>query len=338
MPQRNDEPRTSLRAPIDPEPNGGSEPDFTPPNLAITEPVEWAQVAAGTSVTLKGTASDSESGVLSVKYSLDGGALILATRSLSTWSASITIPARGNHSVQVRCTDRSGNVATRTRNLVGIDTTPPELLVDQPGPEVVDAVIKLVARARDNDALSNVKAVRWSLDGVNFADAAKSGDAGDGWSIWTADITIPSRGVPPNGATYTLTVRAYNLDDKFNPKQVSFKAVDRTNPRLEITNPPPDVKEVPGTASGATVQLRGTTSDTYDATKLYSSTDRVECILDGKTSIPVAPKATGDWSSWSANVLVPGHDEHTVTVRCYDKQGNKSEVSRSFVVALPFEA
>ena len=341
MSDPNDKPDANLSATlIEREPNGGSEPDFDPPNLAITEPSEGAQVAAGSSVTLKGTASDTgafASGVKDVKWNLDGGAYALATRSFTAWSAGITIPSRGNHVVQVRCADNAGNVRTVTRTLVGIDTTPPELVVDQPGTEVVDAVIKLVARARDNDLLSNVKAVKWSLDGVNFTDAAKSGDASDGWSIWTADITLPSRVVPANGTPYTLTVRAYNLDEKSSQKQVSFKAVDRTNPRLETTNPPPDIKEILGTASGAAVQLRGTTSDTYDATKLYSSMDRVECILDGKTSIPVAPQAPGDWSNWSVNVPVPGHDEHTVTVRCYDKQGNKNEVSRSFVVALPFE-
>jgi hypothetical protein len=337
MPDGIDKPDAISRLPL--LPNGGVEPDETPPNVAITEPGERAQVAAGSSVTVKGTATDAQSGVRSVACSLDGGAYTAATRVGTTWSAGIPIPSRGNHVVRVLCIDGEWNESTAARNLVGIDTTPPELLVDQPGAEVTGAVVGLVARARDTDPSSNVKAVYWSLDGVNFREAFKSGESSepDKWPIWTADMTLPSLLVPANGTPYTLTVRAYNLDDRLGTKQVSFRAVDRTPPRLEIINPTPDVKEILGTTSGGIVQLRGTASDTHDATKLYSGVDRVEYALDGGTFIQVIPRAPGDWSTWSANVPIPAHDEHTITVRCIDKQGNATLSERRFVVALPFE-
>lgn len=341
--------------PIDPPDWPEPDPDLVPPNLTITEPGERTQVALGNSVTVKFRASDPGSGVKSVEWSLNGAPYVMATPvagSPGTWSASFTVHARIDHTVRVRAIDKSwdtpgGNVAEATRTVVGFDPSPPELDVEQPKAEpgqveakVIDAVVTLRARARDLDPTSGVSRVWWSLDGMNREGyAARFGDAGDGWSIWTANIALPSREVPKNGTQYTLTVRAYNPDEKYSERKVSIRAIDGTDPRLEVTWPPPDIREIPGTASGATVSLKGRVSDTQDVNKLYSGVNRVELILDGQTLAPAPTlQPTGDgWLTWSADVKIPAHDEHTIAVRCYDKEGKLAPFQRTFVAALPFE-
>ncbi len=319
------------------------EPDTTPPTVTFTEPAQDARVALGTNLTFKFTAKDFESGIASVEWSRDGTNYTkLTTAATGNYSVAFTVDSRRTHTVWVRAKDKSpdvagGNIAVDSRSIVGYDPNPPDLLVDSPTAEITDAAVSLVARARVGHPGSGIKSVSWNLGGMATGEAVKQGDTPDGFSRWTASISLPSRKVPAGGTTFTLTVRATNLDNVVRDMPVTFKAVDRTKPTLEVTRPGTDRWEEPGTIEGATVTLEGTASDGQDVSKLHGDIQSVAWSLNGGPFANVVPAKPGDWSAWTAEVRIPSRDEHLIVVRCVDAQGNESRVERTVVTALPFE-
>ena len=92
--------------------------DTTPPTIGINSPSSRAAIlgpASGVIVNVAGTASDSQSGIQSVKVSIDGGPSSQATPAAagdwSTWTFSTTINTMGQHTIEAIATDNAGNQA-----------------------------------------------------------------------------------------------------------------------------------------------------------------------------------------------------------------------------------
>ncbi|HEY5847576.1 MAG TPA: hypothetical protein VIT42_12380, partial [Microlunatus sp.] len=102
--------------------------DITPPALAISLPDEGETrpLVEGTATFgLRGTASDTQTGVALVEWSLDSqtafaAATPQAAGDWSTWSAQVPITVAGSHTITVRATDRAtpGNATTLRRGVV----------------------------------------------------------------------------------------------------------------------------------------------------------------------------------------------------------------------------
>ena len=102
--------------------------DITPPSLAIAVPDEGETrplVDGKATFELRGTASDTQTGVALVEWSLDGqtaftAATPQAAGDWSTWSAQVPITVAGNHAITVRATDKAtpGNATTLQRGVV----------------------------------------------------------------------------------------------------------------------------------------------------------------------------------------------------------------------------
>ena len=100
--------------------------DITPPALAIAVPEEGETrplVEGQATFELRGTASDTQSGVALVEWSLDGTTFTAATAEVadwSIWSAPVPITVAGNHTITVRATDQAtpGNTTTLQRGVV----------------------------------------------------------------------------------------------------------------------------------------------------------------------------------------------------------------------------
>lgn len=103
--------------------------DITAPALAIGEPREgdtFTLENGAAMVTLRGTASDTQTGVARVDWSLDGQAGFTpatprAADDWSTWSAQVPIAAAGNRTISVRAIDKAtpaGNAVTLQRGIV----------------------------------------------------------------------------------------------------------------------------------------------------------------------------------------------------------------------------
>lgn len=107
-------------------------PDTTPPDLGITAPAHDSTIVLGsggsTSVEVTGSASDAESGVSGVHVRLDGTEVPATQKGpndWSTWTATAVVEDAGNHTLEVRATDKAGNVAERTMTLRAVTQEPP---------------------------------------------------------------------------------------------------------------------------------------------------------------------------------------------------------------------
>ena len=85
--------------------------DTTKPSISITSPASGSTVPAG-QVTIRGTASDSGSGVKTVQVRVDTGAYVTATPvapgDWSSWSVTVNMGS-GTHRILPRATDNAGN-------------------------------------------------------------------------------------------------------------------------------------------------------------------------------------------------------------------------------------
>ena len=107
-------------------------PDTTPPDLTINAPASDSTVVLGgdgsASVKVSGSAADSDSGVSQVQVSLEGvevQATPKAPNDWSTWVATAVVKAAGTHAVEVRATDKAGNIAQRSLVLRAVTQAPP---------------------------------------------------------------------------------------------------------------------------------------------------------------------------------------------------------------------
>jgi methionine-rich copper-binding protein CopC len=85
--------------------------DVAPPNAVITDPVNGADVIAGTAVTISGTASDTGGGVVGgVEVSMDGGATWRRAEGREEWSFTWIPSAVGPTTLVARAADDSCNL------------------------------------------------------------------------------------------------------------------------------------------------------------------------------------------------------------------------------------
>lgn len=103
--------------------------DTTSPALSITTPPEgetFTLAAGSVSVEVRGTASDTQTGVDRVEWALDGQtqftpAIPKAANDWSTWVAPIPITTAGNRTITIRARDKvtpTGNLTTQQRGIV----------------------------------------------------------------------------------------------------------------------------------------------------------------------------------------------------------------------------
>jgi hypothetical protein len=181
----------------------------------------------------------------------------------------------------------------------------------------------------------SVDAVEWSLDGGSFNQAGRLQH--DPILGWGATLPLSSRSVPKDGVLHTLRVRALDSTGHSVENGINFRAVDRTQPRLEVLEPG-EGNRITSRTDKTSVVLTGTASDDDGAFAFHTGVEKVEWSYGFTDQWRAAnPKALGDWSTWSAIVVLPFHGEHRIVVRCWDRQGNLTEVVRQFRTTGPFQ-
>jgi hypothetical protein len=111
--------------------------DITAPSLSITDPKETVEtfplVNGQVTIVARGTASDTQTGVAKVEWSLDGQtgftlATPKAANDWSTWSAQVLVTAAGNRAITVRATDKAtpGNTFQLQRAFVVAEPFQPQ--------------------------------------------------------------------------------------------------------------------------------------------------------------------------------------------------------------------
>jgi uncharacterized cupredoxin-like copper-binding protein len=277
-------------------------PDTTPPTVSAT--VTGDRDGNGNylgSATVTITATDTESGVDRIEYSLDGAAF-------TPYTAPVVVSTVGSHMVHSRAIDRAGNTSPEQLTSFTVvarpDTTPPTVSAavsgdrDGSGNYLGSATVTITA----TDTESGVDRIEYSLDGAAFTP-------------YTAPVVVSTVG------SHMVHSRAIDRAGNTSPEQMtSFTVVARPD-----TTPPTVSATVSGDRDGSGNYL-GSATVTITATDTESGVDRIEYSVDG-----------GAFTQYTAPVVVNQAGSHSVRYRATDRAGNSSseQTTQFTVVARP---
>ncbi|MGW3350938.1 OmpL47-type beta-barrel domain-containing protein [Nonomuraea rubra] len=281
-------------------------------NEDTTAPQVSAQVAGDRdadgnyvgAATVTVSASDTESGVDTVEYALDGGEFV-------AYSAPVSVNQVGAHTVTFRATDKAGNtspVGSVEFTVVAPqeeDTTPPEVTgkvtgdQDADGNYVGSATVTITA----SDAGSGVDTVEYSFDGQPFA-------------AYTQPLSVNQPGA------HTVTFRA--TDKAGNTSPVGSVTFTVAAPQEEDTTPPQVSAQLSGQQDSAGNYV-GSATVMISVSDTESGVATVEYSLDG-----------GPYTEYPSPVSVTQAGAHTLSYRATDKAGNTTPVATlRFTVVAP---
>ncbi|WP_211591460.1 OmpL47-type beta-barrel domain-containing protein [Microbispora sp. H10836] len=258
------------------------------------------------SATVTITATDSESGVDTTEYSIDGQPFALYTKALE-------VNQPGKHTVSYRATDKAGN----TSNVESVtftvadsgpkDTTPPTVSAsvsgtkDADGNYVSSATVTITAA----DTESGVDKVEYSLDDGAF-------------QAYTAPVSVNQLG--------KHTVRYRAADKAGNASEAGSVTFTVVAPKQDDTTPPTVSAQLTGSMDWAWNYV-GSATLTITATDSGSGVDTIEYSADGQP-----------FALYTKPLVIDQPGEHTVSYRATDKAGNTSDVATAtftVVVAPP---
>jgi flagellar hook assembly protein FlgD len=283
---------------------GGNE-DTTAPQVSAQ--VAGDQDADGNYVgaaTVTVSASDTESGVDTVEYTLDGGEFV-------AYSAPVSVNQVGTHTVTFRATDKAGNtspVGSVTFTVVAPqeeDTTPPEVTGKVTGNQDADGnyVGAATVTVTASDVGSGVDTVEYSFDGQPFA-------------AYTQPLSVNQPGA------HTVTFRA--TDKAGNTSPVGSVKFTVTAPQEEDTTPPQVSAQLSGQQDSAGNYV-GSATVMISVSDTESGVATVEYSLDG-----------GPYTEYPSPVSVTQAGAHTLSYRATDKAGNTTPVATlRFTVVAP---
>jgi protocatechuate 3,4-dioxygenase beta subunit len=257
------------------------------PTVAFTAPAPDAQPIAGTSLTLRATASD-DVAVASVTFALDGAPV--ATDFAAPYEATLTLPTTaGPVTFTATALDFGGNVGTAERTIVVQPDPPPVVTLTAPtvGQTVYEgATVTLAATASDNGAVARV---RFLVNGVQVA----------------LDTTAPystSYAVPLGASSLEVTAEA---TDNLGQTSSDTRTVPITSdppPVVDITAPAPGQSVV----EGATVSFSATAVDNVQVTLVRFFVDGA--LLATDTTAPYTTSFTAPLDATSVELSVQATD------------------------------
>jgi hypothetical protein len=283
----------------------GGGTDTTPPQVAAS--VTGDKDTDGnylSSATVTLSASDTESGVDTVEYALDGGAY-------TAYSGAVSVTDLGSHTVKYRATDKAGNtspegsVSFKVVAPPGKDTTPPQVSATVSGDKNPDGAYdgKATVTVTATDTESGVASVEYAVDEQPF-------------TAYSNPVVVDQPG--SHAVQFRATDKAGNTSAAGS---VSFTVAA---PQQKDTTPPQVSASVSGDKD-TDGNYVGSATVTVSASDTESGVDTVEYALDG-----------GAYTAYSAPVSVNDQGSHTVKFRATDKAGNTSpEGSVSFKVVAP---
>jgi parallel beta-helix repeat protein len=104
--------------------------DLSPPTITITAPKD-NDVFNHLNVGINGTAADSESGIKTVKYSIDGGASWKPAIGTTAWNATMFL-AEGSYTIIAKAWNMAGGYSTAQVTGIFVDKTPPSITWTSP--------------------------------------------------------------------------------------------------------------------------------------------------------------------------------------------------------------
>jgi|GEM_PF-2298707 len=193
-----------------------SNPDITPPTVAISGPANGSTVVG--TATVSATASDNN-GVVGVQFQLDAanlGAEDITAPYSTSWNS--TTATNGTHTLSAIARDAAGNKSTATVSVTVNnpipDTTPPTVSITSPATAAtVSGTISVTATASDN---VGVAGVQFQLDGVTLGAEDTLSPYNISWNTTTASngahtLSAIARDAAGNKTTATASVTVSNI-------------------------------------------------------------------------------------------------------------------------------
>ncbi|WP_370948727.1 copper-binding protein [Amycolatopsis sp. cg5] len=246
--------------------------------------------------TVSLTATDSESGVASVEYQLDGGAW-------TAYTAAVAVNTAGMHMFHYRATDKAGNVSPEGMShftVVKSDTTAPVASATVDGTKDGDGnyIGKATVTVAATDAGSGVGAIEYKVDG-------------GAWTAYAAPFPVSTAGA------HTVTYRATDKAGNVSPEgTVTFTVVAGSDTTA------PTVSAALIGDQDANWSYVGKATLTLSAADSGSGVASIEYKLD-----------SGLWTVYTAPVVVSTLGSHVVKYRATDVAGNvAAEQSGAFKV------
>jgi hypothetical protein len=201
--------------------------DSTPPTATITSPASGASLAAGRTVTVSGTATDSGGVVGGVEVSTDDGATWHPASGTSSWSYAWTPSSAGTATLRARAADDSANLGAPSAGVtvtVGAKTCPCSIWSDAAVPananEADTSAVELGVKLRADSAgfITGIRFYKssqntgthvgrlWSASGQLLASATFAGETSSGWQR----VSFASRIAVSANTTYIASYGAPN--------------------------------------------------------------------------------------------------------------------------------
>jgi hypothetical protein len=212
--------------------------DTTPPSSTIAAPKNGDAIMT-TTFTIKGTASDTGSGIQRVEISTDGGSTWNLATGTNSWSYIWTIPADGTYTIKSRATDAAGNVETPGAGIqVTVDKTAPALIIStlSDGSWTNNQTLNVAGTATDNIGMQSL-----TINGT--------------------ELTINPDGTYSHAIILQIGANAINIiaEDLAGNQTTDTRTVnfDPAGPVLLITLPPDNIK-----TKEPTIQVEGAVDET----------------------------------------------------------------------------
>jgi glucose/arabinose dehydrogenase/type 1 glutamine amidotransferase/regulation of enolase protein 1 (concanavalin A-like superfamily) len=247
---------------------------------------EQGWYVTGPSFTLD--AEDDGSGVASTEYRINGGAW-------TTYEAAVDVPD-GEHTVEFRSTDESGNEEEVQSSEVKVDTVTPATGATQ---EKAGDGVRVVLEG--SDATSGVASTEYRLDG------------GD-WETYVEPVLVTGAG------EHTVGFRSTDVAGNVEEAQSIDVTVD--GPPADTTAPVTTVRTDPASPDGSAGWFTTAPKVTLSATDAGSGVARTEYRI-----------GSGAWTAYTAPFTITAQGRQVLEVRSVDRAGNV-ETAQSREIAV----
>jgi hypothetical protein len=219
----------------------------------------------------------------------------------------------GEHTITIRATDTSENIAENTRNIRVAEGVAPDVRIDSPDEGQLfrrGDIVVISGKATDNTEIGSLEL---SIDNGEPIDILSTLDE-DGY--WTYDWDTKSTSSGP----HSVTIMASDVSGNIDSDDVNF-ILDGSAPVAYIQVPNDDQLF----KAGNTIVLEGTASDDLDLESVY-------LVFDDGSPVDITRKVKdGEWRyNWESFGLDSG--PHTISVRAEDHVGHMIENGISIMI------
>jgi hypothetical protein len=299
---------------------GGTKPpaiDTTPNaiSFAPTSNAEPSAVVTSQAITISGINTAAPISISGGEYAIAGGAFT-ATPGTVTNSQSlvIRITASDKTNTPKEATLTVGGVSAKFTVTTFADTTPDAFSF----PAKTEAVFNteytsdaITVKGIDVAVPVSITGGTYSINGGAFTSAAGTVSADQ-------TITVKTTSASKTESTQSAVLTVGGVDGNFAVTTIN----DTFPPVAEFKFPTPYTM-----SEASEVKVRGTATDDNAITS-------VKLLVNGTTEIPVTPKATGDFSSWTATVSLTANSENEIKVIATDDRNNTTVTANANKVQI----